>query len=273
LGSYKLGIIGCGNMGEAILKGILDSGFLKSNEIIFYDNDNYRSRYIKNNYKIYSAEGIIEVIKKSRYILLAVKPQNLKMVLEQMKSCFNWRINSIISIVAGVPTYHIEKILNSNVSVIRVMPNTPALFKKGAAAISKGKFAKSKDLLFSKNLIKNIGDYVIIEEKYQNIAAALNGSGPAYFFLFCKYLVEAGIRNGLDPEISKKLVTSTMIGAGITIEKSRIDFDDLIKKVASPGGTTERALKEFKRRKLDKIIYNAVESAMKRAYQLQNFLD
>ena len=267
MGSYKLGIIGCGNMGEAILKGILDSGFLKTNEIIFYDNDNYRSRYIKNNYKIYSAEVIIEVIKKSRYILLAVKPQNLKMVLEQMKSCFNWRINSIISIVAGVPTYHIEKKLNSNASVIRVMPNTPALFKKGAAAISKGKFAKSRDLLFSKNLIKNIGDYVIIEEKYQNIAAALNGSGPAYFFLFCKYLVEAGIRNGLDPEISKKLVTSTMI------EKSRIDLDGLIKKVASPGGTTEEALKEFKRRKLDKIIYSAVESAKEKAYELQNFLD
>jgi len=229
LDSYKLGIIGCGNMGEAILKGILDCCFLKSNEIIFYDNDNYRSRYIKNNYKIYSAEGIIEVIKKSRYILLAVKPQNLKIV--------------------------------------------PALFKKGTAAISEGRFAKSRDLLFSKNLIKNIGDYVIIEEKYQNIAAALNGSGPAYFFLFCKYLVEAGIRNGLDPEISKKLVTSTMIGAGITIEKSRIDLDGLIKKVASPGGTTEEALKEFKRRKLDKIIYNAVESAKKRACQLQNFLD
>ena len=273
MSSYKLGIIGCGNMGEAILSGILDSGFLKSDEIIFYDRDDYRKNYIKNNYKVYQAEGISDVVKKCRYILLSVKPLDLKIVLEQMKTCFNYKINSIISIVAGIPTNYIEKKLNSNASVIRVMPNTPALFKKGMAAISKGRFVKDRDLSFAKKLIKSIGDYVIIDEKYQNIATALNGSGPAYFFLFCEYLIKSGIKNGLDPEISKKLVTGTMIGAGIVIEKSGVKLADLIKKVASPGGTTERALKQFERNKLDKIVYDAVESAKKRAYELQSLLD
>ena len=114
---------------------------------------------------------------------------------------------------------------------------------------------------------------MVIEEKYQNIATALNGSGPAYFFLFCEYLIESGIKNGLDPEISKKLVTGTMIGAGATIEKSGTDLASLIKKVASPGGTTESALKEFERNKLGEIIYGAIESAKKKACELQNFLD
>jgi pyrroline-5-carboxylate reductase len=273
LSSYKLGIIGCGNMGEAIIRGVLDSNFLKSGEIMFYEKDNYRKKHIKHSYKVYPAGGIIELVKKSRYVLLSVKPQDLGIVLEQMKSCFNYKINSIISVVAGVPTDYIEKKLSSNVSVIRVMPNTPALFKRGIAAISKGRFVKDKDLLFLKKLIKSIGDYVVIEEKYQNIATALSGSGPAYFFLFCKYLIESGIKNGLNPEISKKLVTDTMIGAGITIEKSGIDLAGLIEKVASPGGTTESALKEFERNKLGEIIYAAVESAKKRAYELQNFLD
>ena len=260
-------------MGEALLKGTLDSGFLKSDEIMFYDADTKRSSYIKKNYKIFSAGGVIEVTRKSRYILLAVKPQNIKYVLEQMNGNLGCSSSSIISIIAGVPTDYIEKKLNSDVSVIRIMPNTPALFKKGMAAISKGRFAAGEDLAFSENLIKNIGDCVIIEERYQNIATALNGSGPAYFFLFCKYLIEAGIRNGLDPEVSRKLVVGTIIGSGITIEKSKIGLDGLIKMVTSPGGTTEKALEEFKRKDLRKIIHDAVECANKRARELQDSVD
>ncbi len=273
MGSYRLGIIGCGNMGEAILGGVLDSGFLRPGEIIFYEKDNRRKKHIERRYKICSAGGVIELVKKSRYILLSIKPQDLKDILEQIKSCFSYKTNSVVSIVAGVPTNYIEKKLNSNASVIRVMPNAPALFRRGMAAISRGRFAKDKDLLFLKKLIKSVGNCVVIEEKYQNIATALSGSGPAYFFLFCKYLVESGIKSGLDPEISKKLVTGTMIGAGIAIEKSGSDLASLIEKVASPGGTTESALKEFERNELGKIIYAAVESARKRARELQNFLD
>ncbi len=273
MSSYKLGIIGCGNMGEAILKGVLDCCFLKPDQIIFYDRDDIREKYIKNNYKIHAAAEITELVKKTVYILLAVKPQDLKTVLSQVKISFDYKVNSVISIAAGIPTYYIEKILNSNASVIRIMPNAPALFGKGMAALSKGKFVKNRDLLFSKELIKSVGDYVLIDEKYQNIATALNGSGPAYFFLFCKYLIAYGIKNGLDPEVSKKLVNETMIGAGITIEKSGSDLDTLIKKVASPGGTTEMALKEFVRGELNKIIIKAVESAKKRAYELQELLD
>jgi len=273
LNSYRLGIIGCGNMGEAILGGTLNSGFLKSDEIIFYDKDNYRKNYVKKKYEIYPAEGISEVIKKSSYILLAIKPQDIKTVLDEIKNCFNCETNSIISIVAGVPTSYIEKRINPDASVIRVMPNAPALFEKGMSAISKGKFVRKRDLQFSEKLIQSVGGYVVIKEKYQNIATALNGSGPAYFFLFCKYLIESGIQNGLDPEISKKLVTGTMIGAGIAIEKSRISLSGLIKKIASPGGTTERALREFERNGLDKIVYSAVEAALKRAYELQDFLN
>ena len=260
-------------MGEAILGGILDSSFLKNDEIVSYDIDDYRRNYIKTNYNVYLAEGIPDVIKKSRYILLSVKPKDIKTVLNEIKACFDNKINSIISIVAGISTNYIEKTLDSNASVIRVMPNYPVLFKKGMSAISRGRFARDEDLSFTEKLIKSTGDYVIIDDKYQNIATALNGSGPAYFFLFCKYLIKSGIQNGLDPEISKKLVIGTMNGAGTVIDKSGIGLDDLIKKIATPGGTTERALKEFEKNKIDKIVCEAVESAKKRANELQNLLD
>ncbi len=271
--NYKLGIIGCGNMGEAILKGVLDCNFLKPDEIIIYDKDNYRERHIKNNYKVYAAKEITELVKKAMHILLAVKPQDLKVVLEKVKINFDYKVNSIISIIAGIPSCYIEKMLSSDARVVRIMPNTPALFRKGMAAVSKGRYVKNSDLIFSKELIKSVGDYLLINERYQNIATALSGSGPAYFFLFCKHLIDAGIKNGLNPEISKKLVTETMIGAGITIKKSKGSLDNLIKKVASPGGTTEAALEELIRGKLDKIIVKAVESAKKRAYELEKSLD
>jgi pyrroline-5-carboxylate reductase len=271
--SYKLGIIGCGNMGEAILGGILDSGFLNNDEIVSYDVDDCRREYIETNYRVYQAGGISDVIKKCRYILLSVKPKDIKTVLKEIKTYFDNKINSIISIAAGISTDYIEKTLDSNASVIRVMPNYPALFKKGMSAISRGRFTRDEDLSFTEELIKSTGDYVIIDDKYQDIATALNGSGPAYFFLFCKYLIKSGIKNGLDSEISKKLVIGTMNGAGVVIDKSGMELDDLIKKIASPGGTTERALKEFEKNKLDKIIYEAVESAKKKAYELQNLLD
>jgi len=273
LGSYKLGIIGCGNMGEAILGGILDSGFLKNDELVSYDIDDCRREYIETNYSVHQAEGISDVIRKCRYTLLSVKPKDVKIVLNNIKTCFDNKINSIISIVAGISTNYIEKTLDSNASVIRVMPNYPVLFKKGMSAISRGRFARDEDLSFTEKLIKSTGDYVIIDDKYQNIATALNGSGPAYFFLFCKYLIKSGIQNGLDPEISKKLVIGTMNGAGTVIDKSGIGLDDLIKKIATPGGTTERALKEFEKNKIDKIVCEAVESAKKRANELQNLLD
>lgn len=271
--SYKLGMIGCGNMGEAILGGILDSGFLNTDEIISYDIDNSRRNYIKTNYNVCLAEGISDVVKKSRYILLSVKPKDIKTVLSEISTCFDNKLNSIISIAAGVSTDYIEKFFDSDASVIRVMPNYPALFRKGMAAISRGRFTKDEDLSFIEKLIKSTGDYVIIDDKYQDIATALSGSGPAYFFLFCKYLIKSGIKNGLDPEISKKLVTGTMNGAATVIDKSGIGLDGLIRKIASPGGTTERALKEFEKNRLDEIVCGAIESAKKRANELQDLLD
>jgi pyrroline-5-carboxylate reductase len=273
LDKYKLGIIGCGNMGESILKGVLDCGFLNSVEIIVCDKDSFREEYIKNNYKVCIAKGISELVEKSRYVLLAVKPVDSKDVLRQVKINFNSKVNSIITIMAGIPTGYIEKMLNSDASVVRIMPNVGALYRKGMAAVSKGRFVKKSDLVFSEKLIESVGDYVLIDEKYQNIATALNGSGPAYFFLFCKHLIDIGIKNGLEPETSKKLVIETMIGAGITIKESKESPDDLIKKVASRGGTTEAALEEFIKGRIDNMIIRAVESAKKRANEIEKSLD
>jgi len=270
---YKLGIIGCGNMAEAILKGILDSKFLKSVEISAFEINHDRKGYISGKYHILFAERLGSLVTSSRYILLSVKPYNISSLLDKLKAYFDYRQNVVISIAAGVSTNYIAHKLKSNAPVIRIMPNTPAMVKKGMAAISQGIYAKQEDVEFAKKLMGSLGNFIVIDEKFQDTVTAISGSGPAYFFLFCKYLIEAALKNGLDQATSEMLAISTMVGAGEMMQKFEMSADHLIKMVASPGGTTEIALNKFIENGLGKIVLESVESAIKRSKELQGTLE
>jgi pyrroline-5-carboxylate reductase len=149
------------------------------------------------------------------------------------------------------------------------MPNTPALYNKGMITISPGKYAGRQDLEFVTCLMDKVGSSIVMGEDLQHISTAINGSGPAYFFLFCKALSEAAVKNGLDRDTAKILSADTMIGAGEMIKRSGMDLEELISRVASPGGTTERALLTFRKRNFEKIIAEAVENALKRSMELE----
>ena len=270
---YKLGIIGCGNMAEAILKGILDSKFLKSVEISAIEINHDRKGYISGKYHILFAESLQSLVTNSRYILLSVKPYNISSLLDKLKAYFDYKRNVVISIAAGVSTNYIAHKLKSNAPVIRIMPNTPAMVKKGMAAISQGIYAKQEDVEFAKKLMGSLGNFIVIDEKFQDTVTAISGSGPAYFFLFCKYLIEAALKNGLNQTTSEMLAINTMVGAGEMMQKFEMSADHLIKMVASPGGTTEIALNKFIENGLEKIVLESVESAIKRSKELQDTLE
>jgi len=270
---YKLGIIGCGHMAEAILKGILDSKFLKSVEISAFEINHDRKGYISGKYHILFAESLQSLVKNSRYILLSVKPYNISSLLDKLKAYFDYKRNVVISIAAGVSTNYIAHKLKSDAPVIRIMPNTPAIVKKGMAAISKGIYATGEDVEFAKKLMGSLGNFIVIDEKFQDTVTAVSGSGPAYFFLFCKYLIEAALKNGLDQTTSEMLAINTMVGAGEMMQKFEMSADHLIKMVASPGGTTEIALNKFIENGLEKIVLESVESAIKRSKELQDTLE
>ena len=270
---YKLGIIGCGHMAEAILKGILDSKFLKSVEISAIEINHDRKGYISGKYHILFAESLQSLVTNSRYILLSVKPYNISSLLDKLKAYFDYKRNVVISIAAGVSTNYIAHKLKSNAPVIRIMPNTPAMVKKGMAAISQGIYAKQEDVEFAKKLMGSLGNFIVIDEKFQDTVTAISGSGPAYFFLFCKYLIEAALKNGLNQTTSEMLAINTMVGAGEMMQKFEMSADHLIKMVASPGGTTEIALNKFIENGLEKIVLESVESAIKRSKELQDTLE
>ena len=259
-------------MGEAILKGIITSGYMESKDIAFYELDKDRINHIKKTYAVESVKNIGEGVRYSEYLLLAVKPQNIKQVLVEIRKYFNKDINSLISIAAGVSTGFIEKSLDCRCSVMRVMPNAPALFNKGMATISSGQYSSKKDQQFTTGLMEQVGECIMIDEELQNISTAINGSGPAYFFLFCKYMIEAAVKNGIPEDDARTLVTETMIGSGIMIGGSSLEMDKLISRVASPGGTTEKALQVFSDESLENIISRAIGNAAKRSVELEDEL-
>jgi len=265
----KISFIGCGNMGEAILKGLLGSLFLQAGEVGFFEKDASRRDYIKSKYQIDAADDVCGAAGISKYLLIAVKPQNIAKLMEELKQCFKPQRSCIISILAGISTSYYEEKLGNKASVIRVMPNTPALYNKGMVTISPGRNAGRKDLDFVTGLMEKIGSSIVIAEDLQHISTAINGSGPAYFFLFCKALVGAAVNNGLDPDTARKLAANTMIGAGEMIKRSEMDLEELISRVASPGGTTEKALLVFGKHDFEKIVEKAVESALKRSMELE----
>ncbi len=256
-------------MGEAILNGLLEMSFLGPDDIGFLEKDASRRDFIKNKFMIEPFTSICSIVKKSRYLIIAVKPQDIAGLVKAMGECFRKGNNCIISIAAGISTSYYEKNLGQRTSVVRVMPNTPALYKKGMITISRGKYAPKSDLDFVMELMGSVGNCIIIDEDLQHISTAINGSGPAYFFLFCQALIEAAVKNGLDPGTARKLAAVTMTGSGEMIERSDTDMEELMSKVASPGGTTEMALLTFREKGLNKIVEKAVESALKRSRELE----
>jgi pyrroline-5-carboxylate reductase len=270
---YRLGIIGCGNMAEAIIKGVFASGFLSPRDIICYEIKPQRAEYIKNNYHLSFTDEISQIALASKSILIAVKPANMLEALTGIKKYFKPDFNSIISIAAGVPSNFIEQVLENKPSVIRIMPNTPALVNKCMAAISRGKYASDDDMEFAAAVIKSLGEYIVIEEDLQNTVTAISGSGPAYFFLFCKFLIRAAEKRGLASETAGKLVIGTLTGSGELLKSYNPDADFLIKMVASPGGTTQAALLSFEENHLENIIDEAVGCAEKRAKEIQEAIE
>ncbi len=270
---FKLGFVGTGKMAEAIIKGLLDSQMLDKSQISAYEKSKERAKFIKEKYKIFFFDNLHNLIKGVRYILIAVKPQNIAEVLKEASISLSEDKNVLISIAAGVSTGFFENYLKQNIGVIRVMPNSPALLGKGICAISLGKYVKESDANFAIEIFKNIGDYIVVEENKQNIITALSGSGPAYFFLFCKALINSAIKRGLSRQDAKKLVLKTLEGSSEMLKTFNGKIDELIKMVASPGGTTEAALKTFLERGFENTVFEALLSAENRAVQIQNMLE
>ncbi len=262
----KLGIVGTGNMGEAILKGLIDN-VLKTQDIICVDKSQESLDRIAKAYQVVcSAE--ISAIKDCDVVLLAVKPQNMDEVLPLMGKVISEK-TLIISIAVGITSSFIVKNLGiSKAAVVRAMPNTPALVGKGVTGIAKGEFATDAQLTIAKDLLEAVGQVVVVNEDQIDVVAAASGSGPAYYFYVTELLIEAAVAHGLSRDVAQVLVENTFVGSSALFENSDDDVIELRRKVTSPKGTTQAAIEFLESKDLKSIWQNALGAAIKRAEEI-----
>lgn len=263
----KIGIIGCGNMGEAILKGIVSNKVVSHRNIFISDVDSRKLNRIKKVYNVEATFNNSMVTKASDLIIMAVKPQQMDSALSSISECLNNK-KLLVSIAAGVTVKRISSIIGDDIPIVRVMPNMPALIGMGFSAISFSEGVDKSFVKFTKAIFDSIGEVLEVKEKDLDTITAISGSGPAYFFYLVERLIKSGIKLGLAPETAKKAAIKTALGSIELLNRTEEDPSILRKKITSKGGTTEAAFKVFKKRGLDRIIQNGIKAAKDRSKKL-----
>jgi len=263
----KVGIIGCGNMGEALLSRLATMAE-KSTSLMVSETDTARRDYIRTKYRMMVGIDNNAVVKFADVIILAVKPKDFDSVLKQEVCCGISAKKLLISIAAGITTKYIEKIVGPGMPVIRAMPNMGAFVGESITSISKGSAATGVDMDTAREIFGTIGDVVEVEEKLVDAVTAISGSGPAYFFYLVEALIEAAKELGIGEEVAKRLVIKTALGSARLLETLKEDPEILRKKVTSKGGTTEAAIKVLENKLVRRIIKDAAKAAHARSKEL-----
>ncbi|MGB3212590.1 MAG: pyrroline-5-carboxylate reductase [Desulforhopalus sp.] len=264
----QIGFIGGGQMAEALIRGIITSGLYHSNDILVAEPNDYRREHLEQTYSVKTHHSNVPIFENCRIIILAVKPQTMKYLLEDCKERVQAQ-HIIISIAAGLPiSFYLRMIGKSETKIIRVMPNTPALVLAGASALSRNNNVSDQELRAAEEIFLAVGEVVILDEVHLDAVTGLSGSGPAYVFSFVEALIDAGVKSGLTRVIAEKLALQTVSGSVKLLKESGEHPAALRGKVTSPGGTAITALHVLEKVGFHGIIMDIVESAVIRSKQL-----
>jgi pyrroline-5-carboxylate reductase len=282
----KLGFVGGGNMAEALMRGLLDKKLFAPASLIASDVDSSRRQQIKRRLKVETTDDNLEVLRSASAILLAVKPQNIDEVVQELAAAMapdggsstakdkaarplKLKDKLFISIAAGVPLARLTRLLGTQARVVRVMPNAPAMVGQGMAAMVRARGASKADEAFALRVFRAVGDAIALtDEGLLDAVTALSGSGPAYVYLFAKAMADAGVTEGLPPELAMRMALKTLRGAEENMRQSPLSAAELIRIVASPGGTTEAALRKFAETGFSDIVADALHAAAARSREL-----
>jgi pyrroline-5-carboxylate reductase len=269
----KLGFIGAGNMGQALAHGLAAIKVFKAAEMIASDVDGARRRKFSRATGIAAVRDNLEVVRAVPAIVLAVKPQIIDSVLAEIGAQITRDGSAarklFISIAAGIPIARIQAPLGARCRVIRVMPNAPAMVGEGMAALVRGAAATKADEAFALRLFRAVGRAVALDDEgLLDAVTALSGSGPAYVYLFVKALADAGVEQGLPAKLAQEMALQTLCGAAAQMRQSKAPVEELIAVVASPGGTTEAALRSFAANGFAGVVAAAIKAAADRSREL-----
>jgi pyrroline-5-carboxylate reductase len=279
----RIAIVGGGNMGEALLSGLLKAG-RPTRDLVVAEKSSGRADHLSQTYSV-RVTDLADAVENAAFVILAVKPGDVEAVVAEIsdaatKAEGNTVEQVLISVIAGVTTGFYESRLPAGSPVIRVMPNTPALVGAGVSALAGGRFATADQMSEAAELFESVGAVLTVPESQMDAVTAVSGSGPAYFFLFLEALVDAGVASGLTRPVATDLAVQTFAGAAAmlldrldavqTDQLGRPDTTaaELRALVTSPGGTTAAGLRELERGGLRAAVADAVDAAKTRSEQL-----
>jgi len=275
----RIGIIGGGNMGEAFIGALLNTGLARPDKIQVTDIRQERCRELASAYGIAAGQDNRRLFLESDIVIIAIKPQQIESLLEVIaprNSGDLTRRKLVISIAAGVRLHTFEQYLYARLDeseaamlpIVRVMPNTPALVLAGMSGMSPNAHATEADRKTATLLLEAMGMVLEFEEPDLDAVTALSGSGPAYVFYLAEAMIQGGVAAGLAKEHARTLALQTLHGAVLLLRESGEAPDSLRRKVTSPGGTTEAALEVMETNAVKTHIVSAIVAAAKRAEEL-----
>lgn len=286
--SSKIGIIGCGNMGAAIVKAVAGQQSPVTSQksigrqttgrqadwrpadrrtVTSYDVDEKKHRDIAKRHNTKKASSAAELVRDCDIIILAVKPQDIEGLMGEISPELAGS-KVLISIAAGVSTSYLERAAAKKVAVIRVMPNMPALVGGGISAICKGRSATYSAMAQTKAIFNKVGEVVEVKEDLMDAVTAISGSGPAYFFYLVEVLIKAGVDLGLKRAVAAKLAVETILGSARILKETGEDPALLRARVTSKGGTTEAAFNEFFAGDIQVVLEKGIRKAFERSRHL-----
>ena len=262
-----VGFVGAGNMGEALIKGLVVANVVPAKSIYSADVRGERLTELAKQFGIQAAADNSDLVSRCDVVILAVKPQIMEPVLREIAPAVT-RQKLLISIAAGVSTAKIRAMLNRDARLIRVMPNTPALVLEGVTAIAKGQHLEPGDLDTAGEIFKAVGRVVILDEDLMDAVTGLSGSGPAYVAVVIESLADGGVRMSLDRITAMTLATQTVLGAAKLLLETGLHPGALKDMVSSPGGTSIAGVAALEEGGIRTTFIKAVERATLRSREL-----
>jgi pyrroline-5-carboxylate reductase len=267
LDSRRIAVLGAGKIGEALISGLVSSGWREPGEISASGRRPERIDELRERYGIDASLSNTQAAAGAAVVVIAVKPQDLEVLLGEVGGLLAPE-QTVLSIAAAIPTSSIEARLAPRVPVVRAMPNTPSVVHEGIAGLCAGAHAGDEHLALAQEVLSHLGAVVRVPERWMDAITAVSGSGPAYFALLAEAMIEAGLLLGLSREVSTQLVVQTMLGTAKQLRDEKLHPVELREMVTSPGGTTIAAIRELEIAGVRAAFLNAIQAAMDRSREL-----
>lgn len=263
----RIGFLGAGNMAEALMKGIIAAGVAKAEDVICSDVIPERLDYISRSIGVATTGDNIEVANSSDVIILAVKPNLVGPVLNELKPHLSGE-HLIVSIAAGVTLDYMEQHVGREVRVVRVMPNAPCMVGASASGYAMGRSARKEDKQTVQRILESVGVAFNMEEKLLDAVTGLSGSGPAYIYIVIEAMADGGVMAGLPRDVALALAAQTVYGSAKMALETRKHPGEMKDMVASPAGTTIQGIRVLEEAGVRAAFMNAVDAAAKRSKEL-----